>query len=337
MWKQVGLTPDSGDGIGTFSSTGNFNVSGNIMSLYYGDEFIGQKDLTGKNFAFCVLFSGCNKLVNAENLILPATTLTDNCYAYMFNDCTSLTSAPSILPATTLTNYCYSGMFNGCTSLTIAPELPATTLDSNCYESMFYSCTSLVKAPQLPATTLAYGCYYGMFQGCTSLTTAPELPATTLADNCYLNMFFDCTSLTTAPELPATTLADYCYNGMFYGCTLLNYIKCLATNISANNCTDGWVTNVAATGTFVKDASMTSWTTGDNGIPSGWVVMNDEDDEDSDDIDINEVGSVTKGSSGFTITIDDNELENGTYKMIYEDSTRTPLENVDEITEFTII
>ena len=33
----------------------------------------------------------------------------------------------------TLTNYCYAFLFNGCTSLTSAPELPATTLANFCY------------------------------------------------------------------------------------------------------------------------------------------------------------------------------------------------------------
>ena len=111
-----------------------------------------------------------------------------------------------------------------------------------------------------------------MFYDCSSLTTAPALPATTLATGCYVSMFYDCSSLTTAPALPATTLAKTCYQLMFYGCTSLNYIKCLATNISANNCTANWVGSVASTGTFVKDANMTGWTTGINGIPSGWTV-----------------------------------------------------------------
>ena len=86
-------------------------------------------------------------------------------------------------------------------------------------------------------------------------------------------MFKGCTSLTTAPELPATTLTTYCYQWMFQLCTNLNYIKCLATDISASNCTTGWVNNVASTGTFVKAASMSSWTTGTNGIPEGWTVL----------------------------------------------------------------
>ena len=110
--------------------------------------------------------------------------------------------------------------------------------------------------------------------GCTSLTTAPNLPATTLASYCYQNMFRSCQSLKTAPELPTTTLAKYCYENMFYGCTSLNYIKCLATNISATNCKKNWVNGVASTGTFVKASSMTGWTTGVNGIPSGWTVQN---------------------------------------------------------------
>jgi hypothetical protein len=112
-----------------------------------------------------------------------------------------------------------------------------------------------------------------MFQYCSGLTTAPELPATTLAQNCYASMFNYCTSLTTAPELPATTLANSCYYNMFRGCTSLNYIKCLATDISATNCTTNWVSNVASSGTFVKAASMTDWTTDTSGIPEGWTVQ----------------------------------------------------------------
>ena len=125
----------------------------------------------------------------------------------------------------------------------------------------------------LPATTLAINCYVAMFNGCTSLETAPELPATTLAQYCYSYMFYACTGLKTAPELPATTLNNYCYSSMFQGCTSLKSITCLATDISASNCTTNWVSGVAASGTFTKAASMTNWTTGVNGIPTGWSIV----------------------------------------------------------------
>lgn len=355
LWKGT-PTPQRNKGVGKFTGDTNarYSVEGNAMSLLYGDNFNGQTSLSGKDFALYGLFSGNTNVTNTENLSLHATTLASYCYNSMFQECTSLTTAPelsattladfcygnmffgctsltiapSVLPATTLANgcyqhmlhgctslttapelsattlanYCYYGMFKGCTSLTTAPELPATTLAIFCYENMFQGCTSLTTAPELPATTLerecyrgmfsgctslttvpsvlpatnlsgAYNCYRDMFYGCTSLATAPTLPATTLAYYCYMSMFRECSSLTTAPELPATTLVIQCYEDMFFSCTSLNSIKCLATDISAIDSTSGWVSNVASSGTFTKPESMTSWTTGNNGIPNGWTVV----------------------------------------------------------------
>jgi len=94
----------------------------------------------------------------------------------------------------TMANYCFQSLFQDCTSLTTAPALPATTLVDSCYYGMFKGCSSLTTAPALPATTLANWCYASMFQDCTSLTTAPALPATVLADFCYNRMFDGCTA-----------------------------------------------------------------------------------------------------------------------------------------------
>ena len=171
MWKGE-LTPDTNKGIGKFSSTASFDVSGTPMTLIYGNNTSKQNSLSGKTSAFYGLFSNCTKLMGAEELELPATKLASYCYRNMFQGCTMLTTVPQ-LPATALGNNCYDGMFMGCTSLTTVPSdlLPDTTLASNCYESMFADCTKLANVPQLPSTTARYGCYYGMFSGCTSLTT----------------------------------------------------------------------------------------------------------------------------------------------------------------------
>jgi len=255
------------------SSSATFKIKGNIMSLIDSTNFSTVNSFdNGAEAIFIYMFSHCTGLIDASELILPTITLADYCYSYMFYSCSSLTIVPE-LPATTLADYCYQYMFGGCNSLTTAPELPATTLAECCYANMFADCSNLTTVSELPATTLAGWCYGSMFQGCSSLTTAPELPATTLARYCYLQMFDGCTNLTTAPELPATTLAECCYDSMFLDCTNLNYIKCLATDISASDCTSNWVYNVASSGTFVKDPSMTSWTTGTNGIPSGWTSV----------------------------------------------------------------
>ena len=189
----------------------------------------------------------------------------------------SLITSTGFTTATTLQSaYTFYTLFKNCNGLTDASNLvlPATTLANRCYSNMFRDCTNLTSASELPSTTLADRCYSNMFRGCTSLTSAPELPATTLANYCYQSMFYGCTSLTTAPELPATTLAEACYQRMFSGCTILNYIKCLATDISASLCTGEWVNGVAPSGRFVKAASMSSWTTGVNGIPTNWTIEN---------------------------------------------------------------
>jgi len=221
-----------------FSSTNRFTVEGNIMSLVYGDDFVGQTSIVGRSKLFLNSFLFCSGLISAENLVLPATTLSSWCYMGMFDGCTNLTTAPKSLPATTLTENCYCGMFQGCTSLTTAPStLPATTLARNCYGGMFQGCTSLTTAPEIFATTLAKECCGGMFEGCTSLTTAPSiLPATSLAVDCYRRMFQNCTSLTTAPELPATTLAKSCCMWMFENCTSLTTAPELPATTLAENC-----------------------------------------------------------------------------------------------------
>ena len=105
----------------------------------------------------------------------------------MFENCTSLTTAPKTLPATTLAPYCYQYMFKGCTSLTTAPELPATTLAEQCYISMFKGCTSLTTAPELPATTLIYHCYEYMFADCPNLNYIKAMFTTTPSSTYTLN------------------------------------------------------------------------------------------------------------------------------------------------------
>lgn len=190
-------TEDNDCVMSIFRGTSDFNVSGNIKSLIYNDDF-KTIDETGKTIQLSWLFyaesefGGNSCVVSAENLLMPV-----NIYKCrnMFGNQTKMTTAPSVLPATELT--------------------------TQCYEAMFYGCTSLVNAPVLPATTLVFYCYRVMFNGCTNLTS----------------------------------------------------ITCLATDISAFSCTEDWVRNVASRGTFTKAANMTSWTTGDDGIPSGWTVV----------------------------------------------------------------
>lgn len=235
---------DQSNNYNMFEFTGEVYGYGNVMSLLDASDFATATTISA-SCTFSYLFNGCSGLYNHEN-------------------------KPIMLPATTLTDYCYQYMFQGCTNLTTTPELPATTLTQACYQYMFKGCTSLRTAHELRATTLAVGCYMSMFNGCTSLVTAPELSATTLASACCREMFKGCTSLVTTPVLRATKLEANCYNQMFNGCTSLKSIICLATSKTSNSCSN-WVTSVASSGTFYK-ANTNIWSTGISGIPSGWTT-----------------------------------------------------------------
>ena len=260
LWKGIGTgvstTIDNNNRPTTssiFSSSGEFNVEGNIMSLIYDDDFSDKKSVQG-TYNFALLFYSYNttdtaKVVSAKDMVLPIKSVPTCGYFRMFQGCPlleeaplsidaisigasgcmstfwtcpSLTTAPE-LPATTLSDSSYKAMFEGCSGLTTAPSiLSATTLGDSCYSHTFNGCTSLTTAPSSigsSSTTMVASACTNMFYQCTSLTTAPELPATTLANSCYEYMFFGCTNLTTAPELPATTLKSECYESMFYQCS----------------------------------------------------------------------------------------------------------------------
>ena len=260
----------------TMSGTTEINVNvGDKVRFYGNGTSITSYDGTtiSGGTATCTVYGNIMSLVDEENFTT-ATTLADYAFTGLFAENTMLTDAKGLLlPATTMEKYCYYGMFGGCTALTTAPALPATTLAEYCYGTMFDGCTGLTAAPALPATTLAVACYESMFKGCTGLTSAPELPAAKVEILCYNEMFKGCTSLTAAPALPATTLALRCYGGMFSGCTNLSSVTCLATDISATDCTTNWLKDVAATGVFTPANEDVEWVKNSaSGIPTGWTI-----------------------------------------------------------------
>ena len=178
------------------SSTAQFNVKGNIMSLISGDGFLTAVTISEKYALYGLLYENTN-LISANKLILPATTLADYCYQYMFDKCSSLVAGPKQLPALTLTKNCYEHMFSYCPNLISVPLLPATTLAAYCYYCMFSNCTSLTRAPELPATTLTNKncCYNYMFRGCTNLNYIKAM-FTTTPTSTYTNDWVDGVSQT---------------------------------------------------------------------------------------------------------------------------------------------
>lgn len=233
-----------------FSSTARFDASGRVMSLLKGDDCANYDHLERNtvdgclNVTFARLFSNCDTIVNAKDLVLPTFT--------------------------SFHTYIYYSMFYGCGALVSLPPLLSTALAGNCYANLAFGCASLLNAVPLPATTLANGCYNSMYYGCTSLTKGSDLPATNLVLNCYYMMYNGCSSLTDTGTLGFLVTAESSCDRMFQSCSHLNYIKCLATDISATNCLRNWTNGVVANGTFIQ-AEGVEWPRGASGIPTGWV------------------------------------------------------------------
>ena len=128
------------------------------------------------------------------------------------------------------------------------------------------------------ATTIeANNAFYGLFAGAEKLVNNTErllvLPATTLTEGCYDNMFSGCKGIEKAPELPAPKLEKNCYQEMFYDCAKLNHVKCLATDIKAENSTKDWLgkAGTEATGEKVLETAVPMTSGSDDGVPDGWT------------------------------------------------------------------
>lgn len=173
LWKGIGSRMTNGTGNANrsiFSSTVDFDVEGNIMSLLFGDNFVNQLILNS-TYTFAYLFYNNKKIINTNNLVLPATQIGEYCYYYMFASCSYLQKTTKVLPADNIPRRCYAYMFQSCGSLVEGPyEISATvhTGTAVCH-SMFQRCNYLAKAPILHTTILKGYDYMRMFSGCSSL------------------------------------------------------------------------------------------------------------------------------------------------------------------------
>lgn len=241
------------------------------------------------------------------------------------------------LPVLTLENNCYDYMFENCSYLTIAPELPATNnVGSGGYSTIFNGCNSLISGPSiLPATSLSTRCYYNMFNGCVSLVNAPELPSVNLSEGCYENMFYECHSLLTAPELKSVRLPKTCYKNMFNGCLRLNNITMLGIKYSTESLYH-WVSGVGYEGNFIK-AKSASLPSGVNGVPENWNI--DEIDVDYDYNYSKEYFTIEALEDGLTVKLSQNasqyRIDGGNWISL-KTSTATPSINNGQIIQFRI-
>ena len=122
-------------------------------------------------------------------------------------------------------------------------------------------------------TSVGFGAFGYLFER-TNVVDASELilPEYRQYFNSALEgLFYNCSTLVSAPVFSSKQIpSDY----MFYKCGSLNYIKCLFYNPYGKYEYTDWLYGVAPSGRFVK-AAEANWKTGANGIPEGWIIINE--------------------------------------------------------------
>ena len=213
-----GMKYSQNGGSQTIYGTGDvtINVNAGDKVAFYGDgttitDYNGTKITDGT--AQVKVYGNIMSLVD-ETGYETATALSDGTtFEPLFDSNTNLTDASGLLlPATTLSSRCYAFLFNGCEALTAAPALPATSLASHCYLTMFNNCKALTAAPALPAKVLSQRCYQNMFKGCTKLSSVTCLATDISANNCLNNWLQDAGTDATNPTLyvdASMTAADW--------------------------------------------------------------------------------------------------------------------------------
>lgn len=234
--------------IGSNDNRWRFRFNGSNISISGSISVLLNYDTTPQGvqpYALSAIFDRNLGITDCRDLILNAPSV-ENCYSYMFYQCTNLLYPPIIEPKNSILEYqaCYQ-MFKGCTSLRYAPELSALTIGESCYQGMFEDCYALAAAPSiLPATSINYRSYALMFANCKSLVYPPEIVCMNAEESCRymfggcdllvvaptistvvykscLGMFLDCYSLTSLPEFKDPAPVADAYYEMFYGCNSL--------------------------------------------------------------------------------------------------------------------
>ena len=258
LWKaEAGRFALATDKYSTFTANGRFNVSGNIMSLLYGDNHYDKTDTRAYSYTFGSLFRDSVNLIDASQLKLPTGRL----------------NAGDLL-----------GLFRGCTSLVHGAPLYAPNIPDSCCYWMYYGCTSMTEMPTIAATSMLkdngdpcnYGLYYA-FYNCSNMEGEVKLNIVgdvgqQVLDACFSN----CSKITSADLAFNGALGKMALRGAFVGCTLLSHVKCLATSFyddgtAANGSLYNWMNNVSRTGTFIQ-ASGVTWPRGKSGIPDNWTI-----------------------------------------------------------------
>lgn len=260
---------------------GNRNLPSGTVVRFYRAETTRLANATDSGWYHRIGSSANIKVSgNLASLIGFSETLPTYCFRYMFYSSNIVDASELELPWTTLSEWCFGRMFYNCTKLTEPPYLPAETAVDSCYRLMFRNCTALKKLARMGCKNLAFASHYAMYQLCTALEKVTLPLFDTYANQALAFIFNGCSGLkeltVECPEVLSTQHMFYCLAG---SCMNLERFTCLAKSVTGSECTRSWLGNdasyAAEHATFIKHPDATFWPTNStSGIPTGWTVKN---------------------------------------------------------------
>ena len=176
--------------------------------------------------------------------------------------------------------------------------------------------------------TEIYGNVMSLLKGKDNFANADAIEA----NNAFYGLFAGAEKLVNSTErklvLPATTLKEGCYKEMFYDCSKLNHVACLATDITASDCTKDWLSHAGteATGAKVLESVVDMKAGSDDGVPETWTAKK-----------IVLVESVTLDKTELALTVGGDDVtlkatvlpEDATDKTVTWTSSKTAVATVD--------
>ncbi len=153
----------------------NISIGGDIRTLLNYTDVDGVLTIPQYGFSNLFAFQENSTLTDISNLSFGGiTTVGDYGMSNMFDDCSSLTSAPDMSSITSVGDYGMKNMFIRCTSLTVAPDMSSlTSVGEYGIAYMFDSCYSLTTGSDLSSLTSVgeYGLVQ-LYNNCNNLTSA---------------------------------------------------------------------------------------------------------------------------------------------------------------------
>ena len=150
---------------------------------------------------------------------LPATTLSEYCYARMFYNCKTLKKS-STISATEIPSFACNCMYSN-SSIEEIPPIEFDNVSSHGCFSMYAKCESLNKIEKLHINKINYyGCAY-MFTDCSALNSIKNSSLRGYSEHSCSGMFSNCTNIVDVSNIYLQDISTHSYSAMFKGCTNL--------------------------------------------------------------------------------------------------------------------